>query len=106
MTHGRSPLTTLRGGLSPDVRPGRCAYCGRPCNGRTCAGHADLPELDEHLLLTSAIYRLRTLGAQHSPVHRSVETVDRPNGLRSDQGRALDRPEAQGIASTPVEQRR
>jgi len=86
VTTGNSPRTTLRGGLAPDVRPGRCAYCGRPCNGRTCAGHADLPAIE-------------------AAVDRSVETVDSPNGLRSDQGSALDRPEAQGIASTPVEQR-
>jgi len=60
--------TTLRGGLAPDVRPGRCAYCGRPCNGTTCTGHADLPAIE-------------------AAVDRSVETVDRPNGLRYEQAR-------------------
>jgi len=67
---------------------------------------------DDHLPVCPRCGDLLALNTLYCPecgvcvvVDRSVETVDRPNGLRSDQGGALDRPEAQGIASTPVEQR-
>ena len=81
--------TTLRGGLAPDVRPGRCAYCGRPCNGPTCAAHSDLTA---HEQAAVDVWMQRLADAQQAwderpaprAVDRSVETVDRPNGLRSE----------------------
>lgn len=32
--------------LAADKRPGRCVYCGRPCNGQACQQHADLLTLE------------------------------------------------------------
>jgi len=79
--------TTLRGGLAPDVRPGRCVYCGRPCNGRTCAAHVDLPAIEAVPRDCPCLSMFKAVAyCSDCPyaVDRSVETVDRPNGLRSE----------------------
>ena len=33
--------------MKPGKKPKRCPYCGRPCDGATCAQHRDLAKIEK-----------------------------------------------------------
>lgn len=44
---------------------GFCAYCGAPCHGHTCRGHADLARIEhEHYLKSNATTRTPSTDAR------------------------------------------